>query len=183
MEEKKEFHDFNVKIMALEIVLGKRTANVEMLARNKNMAKIRVDDKVYDLDIEKIANGVYSIILDGNSFNMELIEGEHSKKYMANTLYNSFDVEIIDAESKYLKNRNKSAFGVGDNAISSPMPGKVVKIPVTREEEVKEGQTLIIVSAMKMESEYKAPKDGIVKEIYVNEGDTVEANQTLVLID
>jgi biotin carboxyl carrier protein len=169
--------------MALEIVLGDRTANVELLSKTENMAKIRVDEKVYDIDIEKIANGVYSILLDGVSFNVELIEGDQSKKYIANTLYNSFDVEIIDAESKYLKNRNKSAFGGGDNEISSPMPGKVVKIPVEPQEEVKEGQTLIIVSAMKMESEYKAPKDGVVKEIYVGEGDTVEANQTLVLID
>jgi len=169
--------------MALEIILGERTANVEIVSRNNNKMNIRIDDHVYDADIEKVAEGVYSILVDGKSFNIELFETSHPKKYSVSTLYNQYDVEIIDAESKYLKNRNKGGLTDGENAIASPMPGKVVKIPVMLNEEVKEGQTVIVVSAMKMESEYKSPKDGFVKEIYVTEGETVAANQILVLID
>lgn len=169
--------------MALEIVLGDRTASVELVSRNDNKMQIKVDDKVYDADIVKVADSVYSIIVEGKSFNIELFETSHPKKYSVNTLYNQYDVEVIDAESRYLKNRSKAGGGEGENTISSPMPGKVVKIPVKLNEEVKEGQTVIIVSAMKMESEYKAAADGVVKEIYVKEGDTVDANQTLVLIE
>lgn len=169
--------------MAFEVVLGERVAKVELLNRNDNQIKIKIDDKIYDADILKIDNSVYSIIVEGKSFNIELFETDHPKKYNVSTLYNQYDVEIIDAESRYLKNRNSAGLSGGDNAISSPMPGKVVKIPVKLEQEVKEGETVIIVSAMKMESEYKAAKDGTVKEIYVSEGDTIEANQTLVLIE
>ena len=169
--------------MALEVILGERSANVELVSRDKNKMKIRVDDRIYDADIVKIGYGVYSILVEGKSFNVELFEIDHPKKYSVSTLYNQYDVEIIDAESKYLKNRNKSGLSEDENAISSPMPGKVVKIPVQLEQEVKEGETVIVVSAMKMESEYKAAKDGTVKEIYVSEGDTVDANQILVLIE
>ena len=63
------------------------------------------------------------------------------------------------------------------------MPGKVVKIPVKIGEEVKEGQTLIIISAMKMESEFKAKKDGKVKDIRTSEGATVDGNQVLLILE
>jgi len=48
---------------------------------------------------------------------------------------------------------------------------------------VKAGDTVIIVSAMKMESEYKVKKDRVIKEIKVKEGDTIQANQPLVVIE
>ncbi len=63
------------------------------------------------------------------------------------------------------------------------MPGKIVKILVAEGDKVEAGQTVIIVSAMKMESEFKASKAGIVNEIPVKEGDTVDGNQVLVVIE
>jgi biotin carboxyl carrier protein len=50
-------------------------------------------------------------------------------------------------------------------------------------EKVEQGQTVIIVSAMKMESEYKTGKAGTIKEIHVKEGDTIEGNQPLLTIE
>ena len=47
------------------------------------------------------------------------------------------------------------------------MPGKVIKIPVTAGSEVKKGETVIVLEAMKMENEIKASYDGVVKEVYV----------------
>ena len=63
------------------------------------------------------------------------------------------------------------------------MPGKIVRIAVKVGEKVEVGQTVIIVSAMKMESEYKAGKEGVIKKIHVNEGDTIEGNQPLITIE
>ena len=70
-----------------------------------------------------------------------------------------------------------------DNSIVSPMPGKVVKVLVQKGDAVQQGQTLIIVAAMKMESEYKVSRDGIVAEVLVKDGDTVDGNQTLIVIE
>jgi len=62
------------------------------------------------------------------------------------------------------------------------MPGKVVNILVKIGDKVKAGDTVIIVSAMKMESEYKVKKDRTIVDILVKEGDTIDGNQPLIII-
>jgi biotin carboxyl carrier protein len=168
--------------MALEIKVNDRLANVKLLEQSGNVYKIRVDDKIFEVDALMVEAGVFSIIHNNISYNVELIEKKDHRHYNVNTLYNSYDIEIIDAEARYMQNR--SADEADDiRKISSPMPGKVVKIPVKEGDFVKAGDTVIIVSAMKMESEYKVVKDRIVKEILVKEGDTVDGNQTLVIVE
>lgn len=168
--------------MALEIKLDDREANVELIAQKDSKIQIKVDDIVYDCDIIEVEKGVYSVLYKGRSYNVELIETDNKKNYAVNTFYYGFNAEIIDAEAKYLKARG-GVDGAAESTIKSPMPGKVVKIPVSLGQEVKKGETLIIVSAMKMESEYKAMKDGIVTEIFVKENDTIDGGAPLVAID
>lgn len=169
--------------MSLEIRIGDRTSNVVLVHKDKNQMEIRVDEKLYKVDIVMVEDGVYSILYNGKSYNVELIEGENSKQYNVNTLYRSYDLEIIDAETRYLLSRNKSLWGDEGSTISSPMPGKVVKILVKTGDEVKVGETVIIVSAMKMESEYKTGREGKIKDILVSEGDTIEGHQPLITIE
>ena len=169
--------------MSIEILIDSESAELEIIERNGNKLRARVDNKEYNLDLVMVENGVYSIILDGMSYNVELVQAEHSKKYDINTYKRSYQVEIIDAESKYARNRKKSLMEGSENSIASPMPGKVVKIPVSEGDEIKAGETVIIVSAMKMENEYKSTIDGKVKKIMVKEGDTVDSNQPLVLLE
>jgi biotin carboxyl carrier protein len=169
--------------MEYEFKLDERSARVELIKKEDDQIIAKVDGKKYDLDIVNVGKGVYSILFKGKSYNVELIEGDNSKKYFVNTLYKSFNLEVIDAESRYIASRNKSILGEEGNVISSPMPGKVVKILVNDNDQVKAGDTVIIVSAMKMESEYKAASDGTIKEIMVKEGDTVASNQPLVIIE
>jgi biotin carboxyl carrier protein len=71
----------------------------------------------------------------------------------------------------------------GPAQVQSPMPGKVVKLLVAPGDEVKAGQGVVVVEAMKMENELKAPRDGKVKAIAVKEGQAVEAGQTLATLD
>tara|TARA_R110001583_G_scaffold178151_1_gene333923 strand:- start:9100 stop:9609 length:510 start_codon:yes stop_codon:yes gene_type:complete len=169
--------------MSLEIKLGDRTAKVELLAESGNQVKIMVDDNEYDLDCYQVEKGVYSILFKGRSYNVELIDTDSPKKYSVNTFYHSYDAEIIDAETKYLQARTGGDSEDEQSTIISPMPGKVVKIQVALGDEVKKGDTVIIISAMKMESEYKAGKDGSISEIFVKEEDTIKANQALIHIE
>ena len=168
--------------MSLEIKIDDRTAQVKLLKREGNHVSVDVDGKVYDLDLMMVENGVYSILSNNKSYNVELIEKNDHRHFNVNTLYNSYDIEIIDAETKYRQGRTTEDLD-DVRKIASPMPGKVVKIPVKVGDEVKAGDTVIIVSAMKMESEYKVQKDRVVTEILVKEGDTVDGNQTLVVVE
>lgn len=77
----------------------------------------------------------------------------------------------------------KTPVGSTENAMTSPMPGTILRILVKDGETVKENQPLMILEAMKMENEVVAGKDGIVAGIHVNQGDTVNAGDPLITID
>jgi len=168
--------------MALEIKINDRTTTVEQLSADGSKYVIRVDDQTYEVDALMEEEGVYSFIHDNTSYNIEVIEGEHNKNFQVNTLYESFTVHIIDAERKYLLSR-KSDDDDEEAHIKVPMPGKVVRVPVKVGDEVKAGDTVVVVSAMKMESEYKVKKDRVVKEVHVKEGDVVKGGQTMVVVE
>ncbi|MFH0865444.1 MAG: acetyl-CoA carboxylase biotin carboxyl carrier protein subunit [Bacteroidota bacterium] len=169
--------------MVLEIKVGERIANVELISKEGNKVQITIDNNIYDVDIVMVENGVYSIISDNKSYNVELTRSDTGKSYMVNTLYNNFPVEIIDMQAKYIRNRMKDDIDETQEKIVAQIPGKIVKIPVKIGQEVKANQTIIIVEAMKMQSEYKVKRDCIIKNILVKEGDTVEGNQTLVELE
>ena len=169
--------------MAYEVNLGHRTAKVDLLNRVGNKVLLDIDGRKYDADIVMVEQGVYSILYNGHSYNIELIEGGSSKKYIVNTFAKTFNLEIVDAESKYISSRSKGMDVEEENLLASPMPGKVVRIPVKAGEKVSAGQTLIIVEAMKMQSEFKASHDKTVLEILVKEGDTVNAHQLMMKLE
>jgi len=169
--------------MAVEIKVGERVAWVNLLNQDGNILEIDVDGKVYKVDLMHTADGTFSILENGNSHNIELVPHDEPKKYTAYTLYQSYDLEVIDAEARYLMNRGGSGFDSNENTISSPMPGKVVSVLVKEGDTVKEGETVIIIAAMKMESEYKATKDGVVKKVNVKNEDTIEGNQILIELE
>lgn len=169
--------------MSHEVKINNRTARVELIHWEGSYVSIRVDGKAYNLDFEKVNQGIFSILHNHKSYNIELIPGENVKKYTVNTYKDTYETEIIDAESKYLAARNAGTEQDVENTVAAPIPGRVVKIPVTVGDTVEVGQTLVIFSAMKMESEFKAKKEGVVKEIRVKEGDTVEAKKIMVVVE
>jgi biotin carboxyl carrier protein len=169
--------------MAVDIKLNNRKATVELVSQQGNLLEIKVGDTVYKIDIMHTSDGTFSILEDGLSYDIELTSNGHPKKYTAYTLYHTYELEIIDAESQYILNRHPGSFDNDEHTISSPMPGKVVKILVSEGEVIKKGDTAIIISAMKMESEYKSPKDGVIKKIYISEGEPIEGNQLLIELE
>lgn len=169
--------------MSLEIKINDKISRVEMRNQNGNLLEIDVDGKIYHIDLLHTPDGTFSIIENGKSHNIELVPGNQPKKYTAHTLYHAYDVEVIDAEARYLINRGTNGTTSNEKTISSPMPGKVVKVLKREGDIVQKGDTIVIISAMKMESEYKSHVDGIIKKVNVAEGETIEGNQILVEIE
>jgi biotin carboxyl carrier protein len=66
------------------------------------------------------------------------------------------------------------------NEVKAPMPGLVLRTIVASGDEVKKGDTLLVLEAMKMENSIKSPGDGVVSVIHVKEGQAVEKNQSLI---
>lgn len=167
----------------MEIKINNRTVNIELISREGNLATVILNGKTYQVDILRVQPEVYSVLLNGLSYNVEVIPGRNARNFQVNTYRYTYDLEVIDAEARYLAARNKSKHRDGEKSIIAPMPGKVVKVLAQPGMQVKAGQTLIILSAMKMESEFKAKTEGTVKAVNVKEGDTVESRQILIVIE
>jgi biotin carboxyl carrier protein len=168
--------------MALEIGIDGKSVSVDLFGKDGNIHKVSIDGKVYEVDIVEVEKGVYSMLYKNKSYNVELTPGKEPKTYTIHTLYNSYDIKILDAEAKYLEARKQEDMS-DEVVIASPMPGKVVRILVRKGDRVKAGETVIVVSAMKMESEYKVKKDRLIKEVKVAEGDVVDGNQPLIVVE
>ena len=158
---------------------GNRHEEITVLKRDGSILEVSIRDRKYTLDIEKVENGVYSVLHNGQSHNMEIIKNGNKTHYTVNTQYKSFDIEIAPASVS--TNGTKRKTKQTEN-IKAPIPGKIIAIKVSPGDSVYENQTLIVLSAMKMENELKSPIAGTVKKITVKENDLVKADSILVEI-
>ncbi len=166
----------------MEIRVGNRIADIELISKDGNAVKISIDGKVLDVDVVMAENGVCSILMDGISYNAELIRAEGGKIYTVNTLFASLGVEILDAKAKLLSARKKDGEKQTDRIISL-MPGKVVRVMVAAGDRLSAGDTVLVIEAMKMQSNFKVSEDCVVREVLVKEGDLVNSDQVLVWLN
>ena len=89
------------------------------------------------------------------------------------------DDQMLLLDRLGFKMGNKS----GEGVLKAPMPGKIVSVLTEEGTVVKQGDPLIILEAMKMENELKAPSSGLIKKISVSAGESVEKNVTLLEIE
>lgn len=121
----------------------------------------------------------YSVLVNGNSYNVQVAEGESKfagVKSVAQTPSQSKPAEAPKAE-------NKTVSSGDSNEVLATLPSNVFKILVKVGDKVLKGQNVVILEAMKMEINIESPKDGVIKEILVNQGDTVDSNQVLAIVE
>ena len=94
-----------------------------------------------------------------------------------------YSVEIVDEQISKLIKASPERFHKREMAIRAPMPGLIIEVEVKEGDQVKTGQGLLIVEAMKMQNEMNAPSDGVVKKILVEKGQTVNSGDTLIVIE
>lgn len=132
-------------------------------------------DPVELADCIEVQPGIYSVILDGCSYDLEVSGSEITVEGRQMT------VEIEDPRKWNPAGASRKA-GQRE-AIKAPMPGKVIRILVSEGDPVEAGQGLIVVEAMKMQNEMKAPRAGRVAGIAVRESDAVSAGLVLLQIE
>ncbi|MCK5856920.1 MAG: biotin/lipoyl-binding protein [Bacteroidales bacterium] len=172
-----------MKHLKVDIKIGDKVSQVELIEQNGNSITISIDGEILEADVQNITPNIYSFLHDNKSIDVEVQDGNKNKDYIVNTMMRVFETTVIDAEAKYQMARGKGGGTDDENAISSPMPGKVVKILVKEGDEVKSGETVVIISAMKMESEYKVKQDRKIIEVCVKEGDNIIGGQPLIIVE
>lgn len=165
--------------MNMIVKSGEKTKTVKVIKKEGDLFTIALDDKIYTLDIVKVENAVYSILHNGQSINMEMIEGDSQGAYKVNTLHNYFEVSVEPAITiQGNGNRKKQTHQL----VKAPMPGKIVRVKVAAGDKVEAGTPLVVLSAMKMENEIHSTASGTVIKVAVKEDDLVRDGQLLVEI-
>ena len=164
----------------MEIQIGNRLAEVTLLGKEGNKVSIEIDGKVYNVDICMFANGQVSVLNNGISYNATLIKGDTPKHYRVALNYSNYEVDMLDSQAKYMRMRRKADNERQSDKIKAPMPCKIVKIYVQPGQELKAGDIVLTIEAMKMQSNIAVSEDCTVAEIKCAEGDSVMAEQLLV---
>jgi biotin carboxyl carrier protein len=128
---------------------------VIVLRREKERITISVDNKVYS--VLQLARTLSSVTFVANGKSIE-----------ARKQSDKPEAEVV------------SRLASTNELIVSNFPAKIVRLSIKPGDSLKRGETLIVLEAMKMEAQIKAPRDCIVEEVYVNEGDMIERGKSLI---
>ena len=138
--------------------------------------QLKIDGQVFAADIVRTADGYYSVLCDGSSFEVAVLpEGGGWRVETGGRIYRL--------------RPDRAAAGTGDagpgasREIRSTLPGKIVQIQVEAGAEVKRGDALVIIEAMKMENELRAPFDARVERLAVSAGQAVETGALLMVLE
>lgn len=144
---------------------------------------ILLDDVPFNWDISPIGANTFHIIRNNKSYTVEVTAADYKAKVV--TLKINGQSQTISIKDRFDLLLDK--LGMSDaniqkvNDVKAPMPGLILAIKVEPGQEVKKGDPLMILEAMKMENILKSPGDGVVKAIKVQERQNVEKNQVLIL--
>ena len=139
----------------------------------KGEAKVnvrKIDPNAKANESRQTQSGRYSVVVNGSRYNVEVSEGFNDSIQVKS---------ITEVEGKSVKSAKSAVAGATENDIVASLPGAVHKILVSAGDHVKKGQAIVVLEAMKMEIEVKAPKDGIIGSIEVSKGQSVANNQVV----
>jgi len=168
--------------MKLQAELNGENHEIE-IRREGEKTFAEVDGRKYELEVSEPEPNVY-LLKNGHKIFQVFVSPQEKKDapMQVSSGGNDFEIKLIDP--KRLRGAGiEGASADGAAEIKTAMPGKVARILAEQGAEIKKGEGVLIVEAMKMQNEMKAPKDGIVKEIRCAEGETVNAGDVLAVIE
>ncbi|HPB99410.1 MAG TPA: hypothetical protein PKW66_26030 [Polyangiaceae bacterium] len=138
---------------------------------------VRIDDRRVDADMVEVSGG-YSVRVGDRVLDVA-IEGKPPELGIVAGGYRGF-VVVESERQKAVSAARRGRLDSQQNVVISPMPGRIVKVFVEAGQEIAVGEPVIVVEAMKMENELRAPRSGQVKRVLVSVGERVEGNATLI---
>jgi biotin carboxyl carrier protein len=155
---------------------------------DEHVYNVCMNERCYTVDAHTMPSEIVSALIDNKSYDIDLeranisdtLDGRLGVRVRGRVVY----LEMLDERRKKMKDAQATRFSDGGLArITSPMPGKVLRIVVAPGDAVSEGQGVAVVEAMKMENELKAPRDGTVKEVVAKAGESVDSGALLLTIE
>jgi biotin carboxyl carrier protein len=140
---------------------------------------VTLEGRVLEVDLRPTSSGFASLIVDGASHEVGLLPREGGWSVLVQG--RALDVQLQDAGAAGAVAPRPAAGGFA--RVTAPMPGRLVKVLVEAGQDVAEGQGLVVMEAMKMENELRAPRAGRVKELHARERQAVDSGALLVVLE
>lgn len=142
-----------------------------------------INDKPFSCDVISIESGRFHVLRDNHSYEVEIVDADIASKTMVVKINgHSYPLAITDKFDELLHNMGMDKLITAKiNELKAPMPGLVLNVLVEEGQQVKKGDPIVVLEAMKMENILKSPADVTIKKISVKKGVAVEKGQVLVL--
>jgi biotin carboxyl carrier protein len=171
--------------MTFEVDVAGRTRTVSIeRAGTSGQYRVVVDGAEYQVDAARI--GDYGLSLMGQlpcTFSRDV---QVTPAGARGQVLVSFGGRVVAATVNGRRTGRAAEAGAhpaGEQTVTAPMPGRVVRVLVGTGDDVAAGQPVVVIEAMKMENELRSPKPGRVKEVTVTPGMSVDAGKVLVTIE
>ncbi len=171
-----------------EISVGGKTYKVELesvagtpSSRNGEVEyRVRLDGREIAVSCVPLSDGALSLIVNGESFDVQCERAAETLQVaLRGAIY-----ECIVSDPRSLRTRKKTGLAdSGEQKLTASMPGKVVRIIAAIGDQIKAGQGILVIEAMKMQNEVRSPKDGQLKKLLVRQGANVVAGEVLAIIE
>ncbi len=148
---------------------------------NKN-DKLEINNLEYEYSILHINNSTYLLKIGNESFLVSL-KSEENSKYFVTLKGHVFETLVrTSLEEKASTLINAKIAQHSKAIVKAPMPGMIIKIKKKAGDKVTSGESILILEAMKMENDIRSPISGIIENIKISEGKTVEKGAELFTI-
>jgi len=141
-----------------------------------------LDGKSFSIDKINTAPNQFHILNGTKSFNAEVIESDYAaKEFTIRVNGNKYKVTVRDKYDELLHALGMDAAITNKvNDLKAPMPGLVLDVLVSEGQQIKKGDSLVVLEAMKMENILKATTDAVIKKVCAQKGARVEKNEVLI---
>jgi biotin carboxyl carrier protein len=164
--------------LKLDIEIDGKPRAVET-ARAGDRLRFAIDGKTVEADAVQISSGVFSILIDGESFEVRVEETAGGLRAMVRGREYA---AVVSDPRQWRRHCGAALEAEGRQQVLAPMPGKIVGVLAKAGDAVTAGQGLLVIEAMKMRNEVRSPKSGIVERLLVNEGQAVNAGELLAVV-
>jgi len=146
-------------------------------------ANVEVDGRRYELDVHESGADSYLLITDGRVFDCR-VEARPESGKAVNVVVGTTPFAVTLTDLKRLRGAPKTGAQTDEAAhIVAPMPGKIVRVLVEVGDQIEIGAGIVVVEAMKMQNEMKAPRAGTVVALSAQVGATVNSGDVLAVIE
>lgn len=156
----------------------------QMLEVDVERGRVTVDGEPVEAALSALpGTAVRHLLLDAHSYSLTAQPGDRRGRWHLALGPDRFRVEAVDERTRAIREMSGGDETEADRTVVAPMPGLVITVEVEVGQQVRAGEGVIVVEAMKMENELKAPRDGVVTRIEVQPGQTVEKGATLLVLE